>query len=264
MTDRKIRSLGLEVTQQVPSTNEEYDTAAKKVNAACVAAVDQIVAHIWLTEFRDMFLHGREASAATDSAAAVEAIQGIDGITGIPRKVKPVLTKEGAQKKDANGNEVTTPDESEGEYFNRVIDQLVSDKKFPHAEAAKESFATLAQNIADQIPFDVEAAERVARGPKGLAVEYKISAAYVITRGTVDKLNTILQTEIGKTFVASNDTTKMYTGTFPQKDPSTGVVTDVPFNVSEKDALALGTLLKERATWKAAQDKTELAARLGE
>ena len=56
--------------------------------------------------------------------------------------ILPVLAKDGTQKKDSAGNEVFAYDESEGEYYNRVIDQLVSDKKFPHAEAAKESLIT--------------------------------------------------------------------------------------------------------------------------
>jgi hypothetical protein len=257
MTTQEIRSLGLKITiPGVPSTYEEFDTMAKKPLAALKAAISNEAYRGWLPMFRDLFLHGQKAEAATDGKPAVPEVKGVEDITGIPRNTTPVLGKD---KKPVikDGEPVVKFSETEDDYFDRVAATLVSEGKFNDEDAAKASFQSLADEVAALIPFDPSVSERKPSGPKKLAAKYKIAAAKAITNGTTDRLNTNMFVNIKKTYTATSDTSKMFTGTFPQKGAD-NKVTEVSFNVSDKDAEALGWLIKEYQDWKASQELASL------
>ncbi len=257
MTTQEIRSLGIKILiPGVPSTIEEYMTMAKDQTKLLKSAISNEAYRGWLPVFRDIFLHGQKAEAATATTPAVEEVIGVEESTGIPRNTVPVKDKEGkAVVRD--GEAVTKYSETEDDYFNRVASTLVEEKKFSNEDAAKASFQSLADKVASLIPFDPSVSERKATGPKKLAAVYKITAAKVLATGILDKVNSMLQANINKTFTASGDMSKAYTGTYPQKD-SSGTVTEVSFTVSDKDAEALGWLVKENAAFKASQATASL------
>ncbi len=103
------------------------------------------------------------------------------------------------------------------------------------------------------LAVDVKGAERKAPGPRRLSVEFKTAAAKVITLGATAAVNSNQLAKIGKTFTATNDTTKMFTGSFPGADGK-----EVQFNVSDKDAETLGYLIKDFMAWKMKQELISL------
>lgn len=103
------------------------------------------------------------------------------------------------------------------------------------------------------LAVDLKGREYAPRGPIKLAEKYKKTAALVITNGTVDRVNSNQLAKIGKSFAPTNDTTKMYSGSVVVKEGEPAVT----YNVSDKDAEALGRLIKEYQDWKADQERGE-------
>ncbi len=173
--------------------------------------------------------------------------------TGIERKTKPVNGKDGQPKKDDKGVAILDWDESEGEYVRRVM----AEKDWKDLTSFQDALNTWAKTAEDGKPLAVnaKAAERTPKAPPKLAAKYKLAAAKAITLGTVTAINSNQLSKISKTFTATGDTSKTYIGTFADK---TGK--DVSFTVSDKDAEALGWLLREYMDWKAQQEMDELVS----
>lgn len=162
--------------------------------------------------------------------------------------------------------------EADGKYVNRVL----AEKGLEDFKSLQPQLDALCRAFQDEddvkngrpgtpLAVDLKGTERKAAGPKKLAAKYKQSAAVVITRGTVDRVNSVQLAKINKTFTATNDTSKMFTGkasvpTGQRDEAGKPVYSDVDYNVSDKDAEALGWLLKDYADWKSTQDMLEVAA----
>lgn len=258
MQDIKLKALGMEGVGQEPTTVDEFDGIAKKTGSCLDRANQYIRYHVTLGDVRELFLHGQEAEAASDGKAAVEAIEGVDKQSGIERKSKPVLDKE---KKPVvkDGVAVTEWDETEGEYFKRVIATLVDEKKFTSAEDARKSFQPLFDQCIKTVGFPAFATEHKAHGPVKLPAKYKIFAAKKLATGTVDSIMAQITAAINKSFTpapAPTDGTqpKMYVGKYPEKSADGTTTTEVDFSVVDADAETLGKLVQEYQTWKTNQD----------
>lgn len=251
MEEVKLKALGMEGIGLEPSTVEEFDQIAKKVGTCLQRAREYVRFHVTLGEVRELFLHGQEAVPAADGKPAVEAVSGVEATSGIARKTKPVLKDGKPVVKD--GETVTDYDETEGDYFKRVVATLVSTGKFSTEEDAKASFQPLFDQVLKVVGFPVEARERKISGPGKLPAKYKLAAAKVIVLNTIDNVNANLLSKVNKSFAATGDMSKTYTGTFPNKE---GV--EQPFTVSDKDAETLGRFIKEYSEWKAAQTLAEV------
>jgi len=257
MQQQNFKSLGHSVPFEVPGSTEEFDKNADKVGACLAEAINNIIYRGSLAVFRDEFLHGRKADAEKN----ITGIEGVEAKTGIERSTEPVLGKD---KKPVvkDGEPVTKYNESEADYYNRVLSTLVEQGKFASEEEALASFQPMAEQAAAGIPFDAKATASKATGPKKLAAKYKLTAARIIANGTIEKANANYLSKIGKTFTASGDVTKMFKGTFEVLDPTTKKPTGKTesVEVSDKDAEALGWLLKEFQDWKSAQEIDAMAA----
>lgn len=183
MKQKDYSSLGIKFKLAVPESVEEFDSLAKAAGGCLTEATNNVVYRGVLADFRNTFLHGREA----DATNGLSAIEGIEQTTGIERKTKPVLKDDGSPVlKD--GDAVVEYDETEGVFFKRVCAQL----KF---EA--EHFAKQAQAVADQMVFDPSAQERKAPGPKKLAAQYKEAAERIISNGNFEKQSEKLSKILG-------------------------------------------------------------------
>lgn len=228
----ETKSLAHKFKISAPSTVEEFDKMAKKDGATLDAAVQQEIAHGTLGDVRDVFV------------ALIEEETGIarrDIGTGLFEEVEGKRT------------EITKPEKHQA-YYDRVCAEKGLDSD-------KEPFAHLAARISEggdkEVKFDPSVRERKTPIAK-LAKKYKDAAAIVIMNGTVDRLNENQLSLIGKSFTATGDTSKMYSGKAivgkgdKQKE--------VEFNVSDKDAEALGWLYKQYRDWKEQQETADFLA----
>lgn len=280
----EISSLGHTSEKEFPSTVIEFNTLAKnglgeKPDAVLDLALDQYIAHGYLGLIRPAFVNGLPEEKNEAGEITAHAVKGVIDITGIARKSVQVKDKDGKPKVDAKGVPVMTSAgvETEGKYYERVLDTLSTDlnedgtknpmKRFNSYDAAHASFLPLFKTIVQRTPVDLSEAVREAKEKK-LPAKFKTTAATLLAKGTFDKFVALA------TKVLKKDTTwtpaaivpgveiKMFagTGSVPQKDKKTGVITyhDVPFNVNDADAESLGWLIKEHSDWKVAQEQQAL------
>lgn len=183
MKTQKYKSLGFEVSFQVPETVEEFDANAKRVGACLSEAINNVVYRSSMAEYREGFLHGYDV--LDDAGKVVKHIKGVDEVTGIERKTK----SSGKQRtvKGADGVEtkedITVWDEKESEYLDRVI----AEKGWDEATAAK-NLQPIADAVAGAIAFDASARERKPAQPKKLPQMYVDSATRVIDNGNQEKI----------------------------------------------------------------------------
>jgi hypothetical protein len=221
MIEKRYGTLkGLTIPVLVYSSVEEADTAAGKAGAVLDSANDNF--------------HYRGGPAADTRDYICELLE---KETSIARKTEPAKDSKGNVRKDEGGNVVMVPSESEGEYAARVC----AEKGWDDLKAFQPQIDAWAATAEDGKPLAVDAKtpERKSHLPTKLPARYKEAAAVAITKGTVDAINSAMANTIKKSFTATGDATKMFTGTATVKG------TEVPFNVSDKDADTLGRLLKE-------------------
>jgi hypothetical protein len=272
MVKQKFKTLGYEIEYNVPSTVDEYNKLdTKRTNACLEDAILNTAYRQMHVETRNLFLNGREAEEAKDGKPAVAEILGfeeqlgtlLDGVKVDPknppsRKRKPALDKDGKPRKDTDGEPITVPDETQQVFFNRGIALLVHHKKFAGEDAARKHFEGFIQKLALGVVCDPSAPEPSEKGPKKLRAIFKVAAARLIAMGTFANFNTKnLKPHLGKEFVPTKDITKMFTGEYPHVNKE-GKEVQVPFNVSDKDAEALGWLIKEHQDWKNANELRQL------
>ena len=134
------------------------------------------------------------------------------------------LTKDSG-KKNAKGEAIEVYDETEEEYKDRVV------------AGGRITVAEL-QQMADELTsitaFDPSARERKPSAPKKLAEKWLTHAKAILKKGQIEELNKRLQKQIAKTFEVSGD--------------------------AEKDAIALGWLVKEYSDSLAEQTISKLSA----
>lgn len=260
-TKQKATSLGMEFEITVPESAQEFDLGPRSTNLVpagkegeCLAqAIRAIVAWDTNATFRNHFLHGiSQADLDEDKdhlvfAEGTTPIKGVEELTGIERKTVVVKDKTG-NPVIKDGEPVTNFDaeDSEAKYYKRAL-----------AESKKEAsdFSGLATQIAASLVFNAATSERKAVGPKKLAAKYKEKAAAVIANGTTD---TFIQAKftpiVGRTptFTLTNDQTKTFSVTWKSGDTTKNAT------VSDKDAEALGWLVKEYSDAIAAQATGEL------
>lgn len=284
MKKEPYKVLGHEVNYNVPETSTEFNALPHdpKVTDPCLEeAKANIVYRSMNPDTRFLFLHGRSQTEVDEAAKATppktlalivgveEQVESLtaeitdvaslgmkyasDGevASSFSRRTKVRKSKDGSVKKNEAGEELTAFDEPEEQYYNRVIAGLVAAKKFASEDAVREHFQPLIESIAAEVPFDIMAGPREARGPKKLAAKYKLAAAKVILAGTLDSLNANQLTSINKSYTLTGDTAKMFEGTIPADGKR--FTADTPFKVSDKDAEALGWLIKEWSDWRAQQ-----------
>lgn len=254
MKQQEYKVLGHKVAYNVTESSVEFNKLdPKRTDAANDEAVANIVYRSMNPDTRYWFLHGRTEEETKKLVEAgklpstATAIVGVEAETGIDRKTEEAKGKDGkVRMKD--GVPVTKFIEAEEVYYNRAIAELVAEKKYSSEEAVREHFQPIIAAIALEVPFDPTASEAAEKGPKKLAAKYKLAAAKSLSLGTVEHINTNLFTKINKTFTASGDTSKLFEGVFDNNGEQ------VPFKVSDKDAEALGWLIKEYLDWKASQE----------
>lgn len=166
MKTTTYNSLGIDVPFQVPETVEEFDRNAKKAGACLGEAINNVIYRGSLAEFRDLFLHGRDAKDG------VEAFKGLETLTSIERTTEPVLDKDG-KPRTSDGKPLMKYSETEADYFKRVC--ALQGKK-------PEDYQTLANETAALISFDASAKERKAPEPKTLSQKHKDSAKVVLNK----------------------------------------------------------------------------------
>lgn len=270
--------MGHKVKYLVPASSEEFNKLdTKRKDAACEEAVLNIVYRTMHPDTRYWFLHGLSADEIkafvekkeiSDKAKPYEGVEAevekfldkvpLDEKKGelATRKSEVVKGKDGKPRlKD--GVEVTRYTETEQSFYDRVVELLVLKKKFASEDAARAHFNDAIVRIASYVLCDPTEREIAERGPKKLAVRYKVAAAKSISLGTIAKVNKEKLTKIGKQFVPVNDTTKMFAGKYPHRNKD-GQDVEVAFNVSDKDAEAYGWLIKEYQDWENAGQLNKL------
>lgn len=281
MIKKEFRTMGHKIAYLVPETSAEFNTFdTSRADAACDEAVNNIVYRSMHPDTRAIFLHGQEEKKdETTGVITQEKVTGVEEesnswgldfsngleikrggekvlVTNFDRFTKPVLDKEGKQRVKDNV-EVTTWDETEEKYYDRVLAMSVALKKFASEDAARAHFQPLIDHVASLVPFDPKATARAERGPVKLPAKYKIFAAKKLATGTVDALMAGITAAIGKTFTPhvpkDGETVKLFTGKYPEKTPD-GKSAEVDFSVPDADAEALGKLVQEYQTWKTNQD----------
>lgn len=200
MVTEERSSLGLKVKFPRPETVEQYNESAKRTdgkNACLEDAVEYNFAHVWLTDFRELFLHGREEVKDKDGNVTVPMIVGFETSSGIPRLTKVITLK----SKDKDGNFETREDwgESQAVYFDRALGLLGKEPK---------DFQSLCDVVSAAIPFDASVSERKPAGPKKLPKHCEEAASAVIEAGgfatAVNKIAAI----IGNPITATGDKAK--------------------------------------------------------
>jgi hypothetical protein len=147
----------------------------------------------------------------------------------IERATKDTGKKRKVEVKNADGTTTTTEEaivtysESEAEFIKRVV----ADKNIKI-----EDLQPTADAIAAELVFDASATERKPSAPKKLAAKYVEDAKKVLASGNIDKVNVRMSGLINKTFTSTGD--------------------------ADKDATALGWLIKEYAEALEAQTRAQL------
>lgn len=162
--------------------------------------------------------------------------------------------------------------EADGKYVNRALaaKDLEDFKSLqPQLDALCRAFQdeddVKAGKPGTPLAVDLKGTERKGAGVRKLAAKYKQTAAVLITKGLVDQINKNQLANIGKTFVATNDTTKMFTGKASVKtskvdEAGKPVYAEIEYNVSDKDAETLGWLWKDYQDWKSLQEADAVMA----
>jgi len=253
MKQTEAKVLGHTVQYNVPQSVEEYNSLDTKRENACLEdAIDETIYRKMNNQVRYLFLHGREAEPAKDGKPEVTEIKGVEQVSGIERKTKAVM-KEGKPKMKDN-EPVTEWDESEADYYKRVLATLVKNGEYASIDLARASFAPLIASIANSIVFNPMATESEARGPKKLPIMYKVAAARRLlgmSEKSIEYTNEKELAQIGEVFTPSNDETKFFewSGTIKVG----GKEQQASLKVSDKDAEALGWLIKKYTDWDKAQ-----------
>ena len=279
MKNQQFKVLGHEVEYTVPESSEEFNKLdPKRADAACAEANNNIVYRSMNPYTRDWFLNGVSLDdedlkklIAANPTVKYEPYIGVEtemeellkdtkfeDDSETPSRKREVAKNSKDQVSMKDGVPVMKPTESQERYYNRVLGLAVKYKKFGSEDLARAHFDPVIKRLASYVPFDVTEREVGERGPRKLKGTYKIAAAKAISIGTVEKLNKLFEPAIGKTFTATNDTTKVFTGKYPTK-AADGTEQQVDFSVSDKDAESLGWLIKEYQDWKAAQELASLA-----
>src|SRR5436189_237478 len=255
------RTLGYDLPFEAPATVEEFNqnawkgASAGEGNPCLTEAINNIIYRGSLADFSNTFLHGREE----DKEKGITEIKGIEEQTGITRRGDAVMVD--GKPKTTKAGEPVIKYESEEKYFDYVLATLVKEGKFASEDLARASFEPFAKQVAAAIRFDAAAREKTFAGPKKLRADIKLTAARIIAAGTIDKVNKNYLVNIGKEFVPTNDNTKLFKATYDVVDPvtkkPTGKTAEV--EVSDKDAEALGWLIKEHQDWKRAQEQLAMA-----
>lgn len=277
---KAFKSLGHQIRYYVSATSADFNKLDTKRPDACnEEATANIVYRSMHPDLRYWFLHGREAEVAKDGAPAITEIKGVESevlgwdipvppnftfkdkspVESWARATKVAKNAKGEVRKSADGTDIEvfdTAKESEDDYYSRILAMSVAAKKFASEDAARDHWQTLAETIALEIPFDVEARERVSRLPARLPAKDKMTAAVLLVRGKATSFITDIFSQVRKDVVwePTGDTTKMYVGKATVKGQ------EVDFNVSDKDAESLGRLVKEYREWKDSQVGEALVA----
>jgi hypothetical protein len=175
--------MGFDLSVNVPSSIDEYDTLAKKVGAALESANLNVL-------YRSVFAKFRSAFA-----------EAVENNSGIARETEAVLKADGTPKVDDETKEpVLKFTETEDKYFKRACAQLAKQGAFASAEAAAASFLPLAQETIATIAFDPSESERAPSGPKTVAKAYTKLAEQAQASGKLETLAMQLQEKLGATW----------------------------------------------------------------
>jgi hypothetical protein len=277
-TTEEYSVLGHKVNYKVPVSASDIDRLDPKQPTACRdIAVQNVVYHIMNGDTRDIFLHGHEAikKGEKDPFTLTEALSdrpafagveneanswGLDvaslglkndgtAIVDFSRYTKPTKNAKGEVRKDTSGDVITTFDESEKSFYDRVLSMAVLLKKFSSEDAARAHFQPSMDYVSSNVVFDITKKEGAARGPVKLPAKYKLVAAKILATGQIDRFNEMFKASTAEQFTATNDMTKPFTGEYENKDG-----TKSQFNVSDADASNLGWMFKRYWDWKQDQE----------
>ena len=170
MISKAVKTLGLQINVDVPSSVEEYDSMAKQVGACLESGVANTIYRGYLAEFRSTF---------SDKLAEK---------SGIARATKP----SGKFVKDEAGKDteeaILVYSETESDHFDRVLVETKTEKS---------AWQELALEVASGIKFDPSAAERAPAGPKKTSAKFIKAATDLIAAGKGDAVAAFLTTKLG-------------------------------------------------------------------
>lgn len=178
----EVKSLGFKLNKAVPDSIEEFDKLAKESGAGLREANRNVLYRSTLASFRNTFLHGADAEGEEGSEGYIPAIVGLDKKTGIERAVKVTKPAVKNEAGEITTDEVSAWDETEDDYFKRVLATLVKDGKYSDLDTAQASLLAEAQAVLDMIPFDPSKTERKSAGPKKTPANYIKVADYLVTK----------------------------------------------------------------------------------
>lgn len=167
MKTELFKSLGFNVSIQVPETVEEYDKLAGAEGAALKDATTNTVYRSVLNVFR---------------SATVDAIE---KKTGKERKRTYKLNEAGEQVLDDEQNPIVETEESEAKYIARVLGDDVS------------AYQSTADEVAATLVFDPKVKERKPVQPKKLAAKFTEAATNLITSGIAEQVAAHLSAKLG-------------------------------------------------------------------
>lgn len=175
MTGQEIKSLGFDLSFQVPANVSEFDALAKRDGSCLSEAISNVMYRSVLAEFRSTFCEKLEA------------------LTENPRKTR-------ISGKTKTGEDIEVYDETEADYLKRVA-----------AEKGVEtiSFSALALEVAASIVFDPSATERKASGPKKIAKSYMEIVDSIVEQAGDEGIVTVaakLSTVLGRAVVVDIST----------------------------------------------------------
>lgn len=264
MLEREISVLGMKGKKPFPSSSDEFNEIAKKQgntdNDPCLGYANTYVQmHRYNADVRGVFLYGQDEKKNESGTITQQLVNSIGDITGIAPKEEAVVDKKtGKPRIGADGEVVTEFSEKEEVYLNRVIAELIERGDYADESEARASLQDHFNKVVEITDVNLGKTVRTGIAPK-LAAKHKIFAAKVLVLGLLDKVNKTFKKTIGKHFEPTHDTSTMFTGKYPDKDKD-GKPTEVEFSVSEKDANALGQLVKEWREYQEAQETANLAS----
>lgn len=110
------------------------------------------------------------------------------------------------------------------------------------------------KSVPAPLAVDLKGREYAPRGPVKLAAKYKETAANSLMTGSWSEWNNTIFKNINKSFTPTNDSTVMFAG----EGVNPKSKEKFSYNVSDKDATALGWLVKEYLDWNAEQGRAAL------
>jgi hypothetical protein len=184
MKSQLVKTLGYQISVQVPESVQEFDRLAKAEGTCLEQANRNVIYRSVLAEFRSLFCDALESA------------------TKISRKTKDTGKVRKVKQEAADGTITETEEaivvwaETEAEFEDRVVQTLARDENLS-PEAIKSRFQALADKLAATLPFDPSESEKTPAGPKKVSAAVTAVAQKIIDAGRAEAVAANLSTKLG-------------------------------------------------------------------